>query len=72
MKLELSVNCDTVEDILRARYNLTEDVRLTDMEFDEAGDLCAFSFEGDAADSKLICREWDDYAFVEGLIENAI
>jgi hypothetical protein len=42
------------------------------MEFDEAGDLCAFSFEVDAADSKLICREWDDYAFVEGLIENAI
>jgi hypothetical protein len=72
VKLELSVNCDTIEDLLQAHYNLSEPVKVIGMEYDETGDLCAFEIEVDAEDSSRINRHWDDFAFTQGLIENAI
>jgi hypothetical protein len=72
VKLELTVACDQLEDILQARYNLTEPVKVVGMEYDELSDVCAFELEVEAADSRLICRQWDDYAFSEDFIGEAI
>jgi len=72
VKIELAIACDLLEDLLQSRYNLTSPVRLTKMEHDELSDLCAFEFDVEAEDSALIGRNWDDYAFSEDLIGEAI
>ena len=72
MKIDLDVNCSDLEDMLATHYNLSEPVKLVSVEFDEAGDLIAMGFEVDAGDCKQICRNWDSYAFTEGLISEAI
>lgn len=72
VNLELAIACDLIEDLLQAKYNLTEPVRLVKMEHDELSDLCAFSFDVEADDSALIGRNWDDYAFAEGIVNEAI
>ena len=72
VKIELTVNCDQLEDLLQARYNLTDSVKLVNLEYDELSDICAFEFEGDADDCRLITRNWDNYAFTEDLLGEAI
>ena len=72
MQIELTANCSDIEQMLQIKHGLSEETRLTGVEFDETGDLVAFSFEVDAGDAKNICRQWDNYAFSEGLIEEAI
>lgn len=72
MKLELTVACDQMEDLLQARYNLNEPVKLIGMDYDELSDVCAFEFEVDASDSVRINRKWDDYAFTEDILGEAI
>ena len=72
MKIELSVACDQIEDMLQAHYNLADPVKLTGMDYDEKADLCAFEFEVESEDCPKINRNWDDWAFTEGLIEDAI
>lgn len=72
VKLELTANCSDIEQMLQQKYGLASDVRLTDVEFDETGDLVAFNIEVEAEDSMLIGRQWSDYSFTEGLLEEAI
>lgn len=72
MNLELTINCSEVEQLLQDRHGLDGPVRLTNVEYDEVGDLIAFGFEVEAEDSTKIGRFWDDMAFTEGLIEEAI
>jgi hypothetical protein len=72
VEIELTVNCEEIEEMLRSQYNLDEPVKLTRMEHDELSDVCAFTFEVDADDSKQICRNWDSSAFTTGLLEEAI
>ena len=72
VKIELTVNCDQLEDILQARYDLTDPVKLIGLEYDEMSDVCAFEFEVDAGDSVRINRKWDDYMFTEDLLGEAI
>lgn len=72
VKLELTVACDQMEDLLQARYNLNEPVKLIGMDYDELSDVCAFEFEVDAGDSVRINRKWDDYAFTEDILGEAI
>ena len=72
MKLELTVACDQMEDLLQARYNLNEPVKLIGMDYDELSDVCAFEFEVEADDSVRINRKWDDYAFTEDILGEAI
>ena len=42
------------------------------MDYDELSDVCAFEFEVDAGDSVRINRKWDDYAFTEDILGEAI
>lgn len=72
MKVELTANCSDLEEMIKEKYGLVGDPHLTDVEFDELGDLVAIGVEVEASDSKLICRQWDARGFVEGLIEEAI
>lgn len=72
MQIDLGVTCDSIEELLREKYNLSEPIRLSGMDFDELSDMCVFSFETEEEDSKRIGRKWDDMAFAEGLIEEAI
>jgi hypothetical protein len=58
--------------MLQDKHGMSGDVRLTGVEFDETGDLVAFEIEVEAEDSMLIGRSWDNYAFTEGLLEEAI
>jgi hypothetical protein len=70
--IELAVNCSAVEEMLSAKHNLEEPVRLTHVEHDEMGDLCAFVFEVDEEDVPKIDRGWDTDDFAAGLIEESI
>jgi hypothetical protein len=72
VKLELTANCSDIEQMLQDKHGMSGDVRLTGVEFDETGDLVAFEIEVAAEDSMLIGRSWDNYAFTEGLLEEAI
>ena len=72
VKLELTANCSDIEQMLKNRYGLSGEVRLTGTEFDETGDLIAFELEVEAEDSMLIGRDWDAYGFSQGLIEEAV
>lgn len=72
MKIDLDVNCSDLEDMLVTHYNLSEPVKIVSVEFDETGDLIAMGFEVDAEDSVQIGRNWDSYAFTQGLISEAI
>jgi hypothetical protein len=72
VKIELNANCSDLERVLASYYNLSEPVKMISVEFDEAGDLIAMGFEVDAEDSIQICRKWDNYAFAEGLIGEAV
>ena len=51
---------------------LDEPVKLTNMEYDEMGELCAFTFEVDEDDLPKIDRNWDDDSFADGLIQDII
>jgi hypothetical protein len=70
--IELDVPCGAIEELLRDKYHLDEPVKLVRMEHDELGDLCAFTFDVDAVDSKMICRDWDNSDFAMSLLEEAI
>jgi len=70
--IELAVNCSSVEEMLSARHSLEEPVKLTHVEHDEMGDLCAFVFEVDEDDVPKIDRDWDSDDFAAGLVEEAI
>lgn len=72
MKIELAVPCSAIEEMICFQYKLDEPVKLTDMEYDEMGDLCAFTFETDAENTERIHRNWDDSAFACGIVEEAI
>lgn len=72
MRLELSVSCDQIEDMVQTQHNLDMPVKLIKMDYDSIGDLCAFEFEVDDEQYRMINRNWDDYAFTEGLVEEAI
>ena len=68
MNIELSLSCDQIEDLLQAQYNLDEPVKLTGMEYDEDGDLCAFQFDVEESDTERLHRDWNDWGFAEGLV----
>jgi hypothetical protein len=70
--IELTVNVSDVEELLKNRHDMSGEVRLTGVEFDESGDLVAFSFDVEAEDSVNIDRFWGDLSFAEGLVEDAI
>ena len=72
MIIELAVPVSTVEEMLSARHQLEEPVRLTHVEHDELSDICAFVFEVDEEDVPKIDRGWDDDDFAAGLIEESI
>ena len=72
VKIDLVVPCDAIEDVLCAQYMLDEPVKLTNMEYDEMGELCAFTFEVDEDDLPKIDRNWDDDSFADGLIQDII
>ena len=72
MRLELSVSCDQIEDMVQTQHNLELPVKLIKMDYDSISDLCAFEFEVDEEQFKKINRVWDDYAFTEDLIGEAI
>jgi len=72
VRIELVVPVERIEDMLNAQYYLEEPARLTKMEHDEMGELCAFTFEVDEEDLPRIDRNWDDGSFAEGLMSEAI
>ena len=72
VKIELVVPVERIEDMLNAQYYLEEPARLTKMEHDEMGELCAFTFEVDEEDLVKIDRGWDNDSFAEGLMSEAI
>ena len=72
VRIELIVPVERIEDMLNAQYRLEEPARLTEMEHDEMGELCAFTFEVDEEDLPRIDRNWDDESFAEGLMDEAV
>jgi hypothetical protein len=72
VKIDLIVPCETIEEMLYVQYRLDEPAKLTNMEYDEMGDLCAFTFAVDEEDSTKVSRDWSDDSFAEGLISEAI
>jgi hypothetical protein len=72
VKIDLVVPCDAIEDVLCSQYRLDEPVKLTNMEYDEMGELCAFTFEVDEDDLPKIDRNWDDDSFASDLMQDAI
>jgi hypothetical protein len=72
VKIDLVVPCDAIEGILCSQYMLDEPVKLTNMEYDEMGELCAFTFEVDEDDLPKIDRNWDDDSFASDLMQDAI
>jgi hypothetical protein len=72
VKIDLVVPCDAIEGILCSQYMLDEPVKLTNMEYDEMGELCAFTFEVDEDDLAKIDRGWDDESFASDLMQDAI
>ena len=72
VKIDLVVPCDTIEGVLCSQYRLDEPVKLTNMEYDEMGELCAFTFEVDEDDLPKIDRNWDDDSFADEMIQDAI
>ena len=72
VKIELIVPVERIEDMLNAQYRLEEPARLTEMEHDEMGELCAFTFEVDEDELAKIDRGWDKDSFAEGLMSEAI
>ena len=72
MKIELVVPVERIEDILYAQCYLEEPAKLTKMEHDEMGELCAFTFEVDEEDLPKIDRGWDDESFASELMSEAI
>jgi hypothetical protein len=72
VKIDLVVACDVIEGILCSQYMLDEPVKLTNMEYDEMGELCAFTFEVDEEDLPRIDRGWDDESFASDMMQDAV
>jgi len=72
VEIELCVPCNVIEEMLHARYHLDEPVKLTKMDHDELGDLCAFTFEMEEDTATQINREWDDTSFAGDIVDEAI
>jgi hypothetical protein len=72
VKIELSLHCDQIEDLLQAQHNLDEPVKLIGMEYDSMSDLCALEFEVDSGEVAKINRDWSDWDFAEGLVADAL
>lgn len=72
MQIELTVPCNVLEEMLHAQYHLDEPVKLTKMEHDELGDLCAFTFEMEAATAAQVDRQWDETSFAGDILKEAI
>jgi hypothetical protein len=72
VKIDLVVACDAIEGVLCSQYMLDEPVKLTNMEYDEMGELCAFTFEVDEEDLPKIDRGWDDESFASDMMSDAV
>ena len=72
VKIDLAVPCDAIESSLCAQFMLNEPVKLMNMEHDEMGELCAFTFEVDEDDLPKIDRNWDDDSFADDMIQDII
>ena len=72
VSIELTVPCSSVEEVLRNQYRLDGPVVLTGFERDDLSAVLGFTFEIDAADSKKICRDWDEYSLAADVIGEAI
>lgn len=72
VSIELTVPCNSVEEILKNQYRLEGPVKLTNFERDDLSDVLGFTFELEADDSKKICRDWDDYSLAADVLGEAI
>jgi len=72
VSIELTVPCNSIEEILKNQYRLEGPVTLTDFDRDDLSDVLGFTFELEAEDSKKICRDWDDYSLATEVMGEAI